>query len=101
MVEQLKKAASQNVAKSSQQQQKQNFHDLKKVYKKRQSALKADNPFEQSTPSLAPPKQDFLGGEFPSGRMSMQQILFADSFCNNSQDFGQQDRINTILNETF
>lgn len=35
MVEQLKKAASQNVAKSSQQQQKQNFHDLKKVYKKR------------------------------------------------------------------
>ena len=31
----------------------------------------------------------------------MQQILYADNFINSSQDIGQQERINTILNETF
>ena len=31
----------------------------------------------------------------------MQQILYADNFINSSQDIGNQDRINTILNETF
>ena len=31
----------------------------------------------------------------------MQQILYADNFINSSQDMGQQERINTILNETF
>ena len=33
----------------------------------------------------------------------MQHILYADTFVNNSIDMqiGNQDRINTILNETF
>ena len=35
--------------------------------------------------------------------MSMQHILCADTFVNNSIEVhgGHQDRINTILNETF
>ena len=39
--------------------------------------------------------------EFDKNRLSMQQILYADNFINSSQDIGQQERINTILNETF
>lgn len=35
-----------------------------------------------------------------AGRLSMQHILYADTFVNNSIDVGN-DRLNTILNETF
>ena len=35
-----------------------------------------------------------------AGRLSMQNILAVDHFVNNSID-NKQDRLNTILNETF